>query len=63
MINLFSQHFEELNESLGVAIDIACEKVDAHKAHKNRSIGFRTETKKEEEIEPKRIQALKRSWC
>jgi len=63
MINLFSQHFDELNESLGVAMDIACEKVDTHKANKNRSIGFVAEAKKRQEVEPQRVQSLRRSWC
>lgn len=63
MINLFSQHFDELNESLNVAMDIACEKVDAHKANKSRCIGFLAETKKRQEVEPQSVQALRRSWC
>ena len=63
MINLFSHHFDELNESLSVALDIACGKVDAHKANKSRCIGFVAEAKKRQEDEPQRVEALRRSWC
>lgn len=63
MINLFSQHFDELNESLSVAMEIGYEKVDAHKANKSRSIGFHADANKKQEVEPERVQALRRSWC
>lgn len=61
MLNLFSQHFEELTESIDMAIDIACEKAEAHKANKNRRIGFNAEPCSKQQSEPERIQAIKRS--
>lgn len=61
MLNLFSQHFEELTESIDMVMDIACEKVEAHKAYKSRRIGFNAESCNKLQEEPERIQAIKRS--
>ena len=40
MINLFSQHFEELTDSLSEALDIVGSKLDDQRPSQSRSIGF-----------------------
>ena len=63
LLNLFSQHFEELTESIEMTMDIACDKVEAHKAYKSRRIGFNAEPCNKQQIESEKIQAIKRSQC
>lgn len=40
MLNLFSNHFEELTSSLDEAIEITCNKMDEQKRLQGRKIGF-----------------------
>lgn len=63
MINLFSLHLEELIESLNLAMDIVCEKININKVSKKRRIGFTSELYKNDETEPERFRAVRRDSC
>ncbi|MBQ5351813.1 MAG: hypothetical protein IIU38_06430 [Bacteroidaceae bacterium] len=43
MIDLFSNHFEELTESIDEAVTILCSKMEEQKKVQSRRIGFNTE--------------------
>ena len=60
MLDLFSQHFEELTDSIETAFDVAHEKIEHHKTHKNRKIGFNAEPKNPPSKETECVKSLKR---
>ncbi|GEM_PF-2123705 len=49
MIDLFSNHFEELTESIDEAVTILCSKMEEQKKVQNRRIGFNTEPDENED--------------
>lgn len=59
MLDLFSQHFEELTGSLKTVLEIVCEKIERQKAYKNRRIGFNAEPANPPLNEKVTIQALR----
>ena len=60
MLELFSRHFEELTDSIDTAVEIACEKIEHHKTHKNRKIGFNIGSNNSSPKEVESVQALRR---
>lgn len=60
MLDLFSQHFEELTDSLETALDIVCEKIERQKAYKNRRIGFNANSSNPPSNDTENMQALRK---
>lgn len=59
LLDLFSLHFEELTDSVELAVEIACDKMEQHKTYRSRRIGFNVEPCDVAPKEADRIQALK----
>lgn len=58
LLELFKIHFEELTDSLDLAIDIVLGKIECHKAHKSHRIGFNMYSSSAPHKEPNKAQAL-----
>ena len=60
MLDLFSLHFEELTDSLDTVLQIVCEKIERHKNHKNRRIGFNANSSNPPSNDTENMQALRK---
>lgn len=60
MLDLFSLHFEELTDSLENVLEIVFEKIERHKTHKNRRIGFNAEPNNPPSKDTECVQSLRR---
>lgn len=63
LLDLFNLHFEELIDSLDLVLDIVLAKIEYHKDHKNRRIGFNMYSCSPPQEEPDKAQALKNKEC